>query len=209
MLRREKEVQEHIKPYSTCRAPAVYFEGEIDGLYIYAEEVMHGLPLSREDALRYERAVVEFMASLPRSGMSSAHNLAMLLGPLVPTEASQLTELLEGLRNSEAQIEQGLTHGDLGTPNILKEQSGLCVIDWAHTGERPFALLDAVYYMARLRRVGSLPEWKAHAESLFISYTNVSMETASALFRIYLFLALLKKKYPEHYEMAIGSFQSL
>lgn len=154
MLKREKEAQESVPPYGSCRAPEVYFCGFVQGRYVYAEEVILGLPLTRKQAARHEREIVEFLNSLPK----------------------------------------GLTHGDLGTPNILKDGNDLVVIDWAHAGERPTPLIDAVYYMVRLRRIKDLADWRCRAMPVFMRYTGTNATEAEALYGAYMESRLTKKE---------------
>lgn len=144
-LMREKKAQESIAPHGMCRTPEVYFDGFVCGRYVYAEEVINGLPLTRIQAARYEREIVQFTSSLP----------------------------------------SGIVHGDLGTPNILKDDRGLAIIDWEHADENPIYLIDAVYFMARLRRVKNLEDWRRRAMPAFMRYTGVSASEAEVLYSSY------------------------
>lgn len=206
-LRNEKEAQASVTPMAHVASPVVFFDAMLDGLYVYAEQpIAKGMPISRSTAIAYEREIVELISSFPRYGEIDANVLSNLLVPYIPENEPTLPLPLETLRTSGAQLQTGFTHSDLGSPNILKDGDTLYMIDWEQAGTRPFFLLDAVYFMARARRVEGLSDWHHRCRSAFMEYTHSTATTADALFSLFVILRVLQKRHAERYSAVIAEF---
>jgi len=194
-LRQEKKAQEQIG----IVAPRVYFEGMFREAYIYAEEVFEGAPLSRAEALKKEKEVLQAVASFPVSGEISSRSIAGLLASRVPPEDLHFAPLIDTLLKSNVTLRPGIAHGGLGRPIILFGGSSVFFIDWERTGEQAFHRLDAVYFMTRLHHIRTQEEWNARALAVFMQSTGAAKEEGEALFALLMCYLRLKRKYPGHY----------
>jgi hypothetical protein len=192
-LKREKIAQEHIQPVGKCRVPKVYFDGFVGDRYVYAEEVISGLSISKRTVARHEREIVEFTDSFPKEGNITAQELVAMFEERLPQADEGAKKLISNLRKSGVILKKGLTHGDLGTPNILKDNRRLYIIDWAHAGKCPVALIDAVYFMSRLRRIRDLSDWRTRAAPDFMRYTGLNSSEAEALYCVHILYKILNK----------------
>lgn len=201
----EKEAQERAGAF----APKVYFDGTFNKAYIYAEEVFQGAPISRTEALKREEEIVRAVTAFPVDGAVSSRAVADALALHIPSEDPHFPRLIGTLRATEVMFQTGLAHGDFGRPNILFDGRSLRIIDWERTRERPFHLLDAVYFMARLHRISTQEGWKEHALPLFIRTTEATAEEGTALFSLLMCYQRLKHKYPDHYQKAVDAVRAI
>lgn len=207
MLVREKEAQESVSQKGICRAPKVYFDGYVRGYYVYGEEVIAGLPISKKVALKHERKIIEFTNSFPLHKKTiPSEKLAATFSLYAPKEDERLSTLITHLAGLKVVLSVGLTHGDLGTPNILAYKNSLYFIDWGRSGERPVAHSDAVYFLSRLYRVKGLEDWRLRVQSKFQKYTSLGLTEIEAIYSFVSVLEIMRKRYPSEYGDVLREF---
>jgi len=203
-LKKEKEAQEKIKGSSVVVVPRVYFDGIMDGRYLYAEEVVLGKLISSRLAKKNEGEIVKMIQSFPVYGNISSKKLVDIFSECIPEEDSRLPVFIKYINGVDVVLKKGLTHSDFARPNIMVNFNKLYVIDWERAGERPIWLIDAVYFMVKLRGIRNIEEWNKKASPVFIRYTGVNTDTATALYCIHVVLEIFRKKYPERYNVVIS-----
>lgn len=201
-LQREKRAQEEAGVQKSVRAPRVYFEGSVAGRYVYAEEVVEGLPVSKQVALAQETELLDFIGSLPTEGSIEVREVVDRVAAHVPQEEKRVAELLGRLARTGATLQKGLTHGDLGRPNILQDAEGLRVIDWERAGDCPIRLVDAAYLLGYLHDIKNVDDWNHRAAPVLMRHFGINAATAEALYCIQKIFEVLYKKYPERYRAA-------
>lgn len=200
----ERKAQGEARSTDTCRAPRVFADGHIGTRYIYAEEpLVDARSITQKEAQSAEEAIINFVHGFPKTETISARSLGKMLRAFVPSHELKAEAFLFHLEHSSALLFKGDTHGDIGSPNILKEGTMLYLIDWERAGQEPFWLIDAVYFSARLRRIGSLADWQARGRSAFMKHAGVDEVYADALFCLKAVLSVLRKRYPNSYEKAL------
>jgi hypothetical protein len=198
-LQNEKNVQERACVGKTVRPPKVFFEGMVGDRYVYAEEIVEGIPLSIESASKYEADLIAYAAVLPQVGSIPSTELADVFARYAPEHDIPFTNALADLRSYTVLLPEGITHGDFGRPNILKTHDGLRVIDFERGNERPLYLFDAVYFMVKTRKIISKEHWKEEGVPVLVSYTGTTKEIAGALYASFLLFEVLRRKYHERY----------
>jgi predicted Ser/Thr protein kinase len=198
-LKKEAEAQKKLTTKGLNFIPKIYFEGVAERKYTYAEEIIEGRTLSMRAGLKHEAHIIEMVSSFPVGGSISSSQLTGLLNKYIPKKEGNIMPLMESLQKEEVVLTTGLTHGDLGLPNIIQRHSSFYIIDWGRAGEKPFYLIDAVYLLIRLHRIRNLEDWNERGVPLFMRYTKSDFKTASALYCIHIIFEILNKKYPELY----------
>lgn len=207
-LRREKEAQESVVESFGISIPRVYFDGTINGYYVYAEEVIQGNIISKRLASKYERDIVDFVRSFPVSGDIQAKEVAGIFSEFAPKENAKILELIQCIRDKDVVLKKGFMHGDFGRSNIIYSSNKLNLIDWGRAGEIPFWLIDAVYFMAgNSKHVNDMEDWQK-VIPIFSKYTGVDTATAEALYCIMMVFKILRKKYPDIYFAVIERFSN-
>lgn len=206
-LEREKASQEKLIHAGIGSVPRIYFDGVVNGCYVYGEEVIDGEFISRGLALKKEKEIVDIVRSLPAYENISAHEIGKVFSEYAPRDDENISVLLKYLFDSNAILRKGLTHSDFGRPNIMQSSGKLYIIDWERAGDRPFWLIDAVYLMIKTRKVESFQEWKTKAMPAFIRYTGVDEASALALYCVFKLFDIFHKKYREKYYTVIKSIQ--
>lgn len=202
-LRNEKAAQEKLIQSGTESVPHVYFDGMINGYYVYGEEIAEGEFISRSLARKKERDIIDIIRSFPVYGAISTQEIGKIFLEHAPREDKDFILLIDELLRSNVILKKGLTHSDFGRPNIILSRNGIKIIDWERAGDRPFWLIDAVYFMIKTRKIGSLEEWREKAMSVFIKYTGVSEASALALYRVLKIYDIFQKKHPESYKKVV------
>ena len=82
--------------------------------------------------------------------------------------------------------------------NIIHHHGKLYIIDWGRAGEVPLRFIDLVYFMAGVRDIRSLEEWKK-VIPIFTKYTNTDAKTAETPYCATMMFKTLRKKYPKEY----------
>ena len=207
-LRREKNAQEEAYGADVRAGARVYGAGTILGRDAYLEEIVEGVPMSRHEAEVHEEEIVRAVATFPVQGQVSSRALAEAITSFVPTESPHLVPLLQFLKH-DTPLRTGLAHGDMGRPNILSTKNSFRIIDWERAGERPFHLIDAVYFMMRLRKITSVSEWQERAAKDFERYTGAVTGESTALYALLMCYQTFKRKYPDRYEAVVSAIQKL
>ena len=202
-LKKEKDAQEKFGQVKNLAAPAVYFDGSINGYYFYAEEVIVGQPLGVSAAFQKEKEVMELARSFGATGQISAQALADIFQANAPAQDAPLKELISGLASSGVVLKTGFSHGDLTRKNIIESQGQLRLIDWERAGQRPFWLLDAVHFFATLRDIKDLTDWQRRGQEAFCQSAGAAPAEALALYRVEALLEIFCKQYPERYAAII------
>lgn len=193
----------HIEPTIVSR---IYFEDTVDDLYVYSEEIVPGLPISRARAKQKEEEIVSHVTKFPVYGEVGSHEVAGILEAQLPRDNTNVAVLLQCLQEKEVVLKKGLTHSDFGRPNILYSHGAIRIIDWERANERPFWLIDAVYFLVKLRKISNLREWEQKGLPVFADYTGVDAHTARALYSILMLFEILYKKYREQYTAVSKQF---
>lgn len=208
-LQHEKISQEKLIQEGIDSVPRVYFDGMINGYYVYGEEVVEGKFISRRLARKKEKEIVGIIRSFPAYGDISAQEVGKIFLEYAPRGDESIAVLLEALLKSNATLKKGFTHSDFGRPNIMLSSGRIRIIDWEWAGDRPFWLIDAVYFMIKTREVKTLEEWKGKAVPAFMEYTGVDEVSALALYCVFKIFDIFHKKYPERYNAVIKSMKIL
>ncbi|MDD5032888.1 MAG: hypothetical protein PHC85_02115 [Candidatus Pacebacteria bacterium] len=198
-IKKEKESQEKFIEAGSLSAPRVYFDGEIDGKYLYAEEILSGRPLSKNLAIKKERELVNIISSRPFSGELLTSDVAKIFEDNFLFEDAEAKELIKQLKLYDLPLKRGFSHGDFTRKNIIYDGRIFRLIDWDRAGERPFWLIDAVHFMVSLRNIKNMKEWKRQAVSSLAEYAGINEDTAVALYCVETMLEIFCKNYPERY----------
>lgn len=207
-LKKEATAQKELLGEGVSTISNVLFEDNIDGRYLYAEEVVDGVPLSKKQAFKKEKEIVELIASFPSSGEITITAAAEIFEKHLPEGDERVTQLLQELQSTPVVLKTGLTHSDFGRPNILYRRGQFHIIDWERAGDRPFYLIDAVYFMIKLRRISGSDDWKKRALPIFMRYTGLDEKTANALYCIQSLFHHTYKHHPDVYQKLIAAFTS-
>ena len=207
-LRQEKVWQEKFAASAVLAAPRVYFDGEINGRYCYAEEAVLGRPLGIALARRREKEIIGIIGSFERAGEVPSAAVAGILKNYQPSGEPLLASLIEKLAASQATLSKSFSHGDLTRKNILAGAGKLILIDWDRANQRPFWLLDAAHFMVTLRNTQAYDDWAREAKPLFVGYTGVSGAMADALYFLEASLVIFCNKYPREYANIVATFKS-
>lgn len=205
-LRREASAQRELAGAGIDSVPSVYFDGMIEGRYIYVEEAIDGMPVSRHTARAKEKEIVALVSRFPVHGSMSSPDIAAILAGYAPEQDAHFAAALERLRSRNVTLKTGLTHSDLGRVNILHGEKGLRIIDWGRANERPFYLIDAVYLLTRIRDIKNADDWQKRGAPALVVYTGIAQEAAEALYDILVATEILYKKYPQSYASVIRQF---
>lgn len=205
-LKNEARAQKTIFSLNMSAVPRVYFEDMVGNLFIYGEEVISGLPISRRLALKKEREIIEIVKSFPVDGEISSRITAKVFDAHFHEKDDRIRRLIEHLYKSDVVLKKGLTHSDLGRPNILSHNSGVRFIDWERARERPFWLIDAVYFMVRLHKIRNIKEWNGKAAPILMRHTGITAEVAESLYVTLMLFEKSYRKYPEAYKKIISDF---
>jgi len=204
-LRHEKKSQEKVATSGKISVPRVYFEAMVGGYYVYAEEVVQGKIIPKKVARKFEKDIVDFIASFSSGGSMSSKELASILSVFVPSDNVPITELIQHIQSKNVLLKKGFTHSDFERPNILYCSGLLHIIDWGRAGDMPFRFIDAVYVMSGNRNIRNMEDWKKIIPE-FTLYTGVDSATAEVLYCIMVICKTLRKKYPERYFAAVERF---
>lgn len=198
-LKREGSFQEKLAGAGIDCVPKIYFEGMIDGVYVYAEQVIAGELVSKRIAKKKEEEVVRLIKSFPTYDAISSEDIADVFARHNDAEDNDISALVDLLRSKNVFLKKGLAHSDLGRPNIMHENGKIYIIDWERAGNRPLWLSDAVYFMMKLRGIRSLAEWEKKAMPMFMRYCGVDADFAKAMYCVIKLYDIYYKKYPERY----------
>lgn len=205
-LKQEKKSQEKLIHAGISSVPSVYFDGMIGEQYMYAEEAVIGIAISKNVARKKEEEIVDIICSFPAYGAISTTEISKVFSEYTPAEDKNIQALLRILCDKELFLKKGLTHSDLGRPNIMQSFDKLYIIDWERAGDRPFWLIDAVYFMIKTRSVKTIDEWRQKAAPVFMQYTGVDDASATALYCVFKIFDIFHKKYPEKYNAIVKQF---
>lgn len=196
-LKKEKTAQEYINQHVKVATP-IYAEGMFGARYFYAEEISLGNIISVRDALDLERKIVEKICLFPSSGSISTHSIAKALQEHAPEIDDELQSIIKHLKKSkEVLLKKGFSHGDLARVNIMTRGDIIHFIDWERAEMNSFWLIDAIYFMMKLRRISNFEEWRERGIADFITYTRVSDDVAESLFFVSVVFQRLQKEYPK------------
>lgn len=204
-LKHEKQSQESGMSIPPVFVPVVYFDGTIDGHYIYAEEVVEGSVVSERIARKYEKRIAGFIASFPFGGSISSSKVVSMFAEYISDTDKNMSIHLKCLKERNISLETGFTHSDFERPNILHRGGKLHIIDWGRAGDAPFRFIDLVYFIASGRRVKDIEGWKK-VIPIFTKYTGMDTATAEALYCIMMILKTLRKKHSEKYFAVVKEF---
>lgn len=198
-IKKEKELQEKFVGSKNLSAPRTYFDEEINGRYLYAEEVLYGKPLSESLAFKKEDELIKIIGSRGFSGGVLTSDIAKVFEDNFPFEDGEAKELIKRLVSRDFPLKKGFSHGDFTRKNIIYDGKNLRLIDWERAGERPFWLIDAVHFMVSLRNIKDIREWENQAAGAFAKSAGINADTASALYSVETLFEIFCKKYPERY----------
>ncbi len=197
-LKQEAETQRRLSEKELNFVPEVYFDGEIDGRYFYAEQVIIGDPLTKHDAQKSEDLIIRTVESFPTSGaIQSLHLYKIFKQCNIADENFKF--LLGVFGDREITFKKGITHGDFGLPNLIKTEQGVYAIDWGRANEKPLWLIDAVYFLVRVRGIKDLNDWEKRGVPALIEHSSIDKVTAKSLYCASILFEILYKKYPAEY----------
>lgn len=205
-LRAEASAQRTLESAGCAVAPRFFCEGTVDGRYLYAEEAISGISLSRREARARERELIDIIKTFPARGSMSTDAIAFILGEYAPPDQN-FARALERLRRHGTAVQAGLTHSDLGRVNILRDGERIRIVDWGRAGERPFYLLDAVYLLVRLHGIRSADEWRMIGVPRLVASTRIGQAQAEALYDIYILTEILYRKHKEAYRAVVAELR--
>jgi len=198
-LKNEKRAQERFPKFGELHVPRVYFDGLIDGRYVYAEEAVTGSLISKNLARMMEGNIIKSLSSLPVYNNIKTEEISEILYRHTPREDENIQNLIECIRDKKLVLKKGFTHGDFGRPNIINNSGKLYIIDWERAEELPIWLIDAVYFMVKNRNISNLEEWKQKASSDFAEYAGIDNKMTEVLFCTLVALMIFRKRYPNKY----------
>jgi len=199
-LRIEKNAQQSVQSSGFILVPSVYFDGYIDRFYIYAEEVVEGVPPTKQAVAHNIKEIIQFIQQFPSYKTVATASIVSVLEQHIPEDSKHIKEHVDYLRKSDAVLKQGFTHGDFARPNLLASGNRVFVIDWERAGERPFWLMDAVRLLVRIKNVRNSNEWLEKGSPLLCQYTGVTSEETVALYHLFIIFEILYRKYPDTYD---------
>jgi len=150
-LSRECVYQKQAPIVGVLSVPRVFWSDVIEGRFVYAEEVIDAMQISRDDFRALATDVVIFSKALPHEGQFYSHEFARMLRAHVPADPA-IERHIATLERLRIPLELGLTHGDMGRPNILGTRERAWVIDWERAGDIPFRYFDSALYVRRVYR---------------------------------------------------------
>lgn len=207
-LQNEAQTQKSLIAENLEFVPKVYFDGSINGRYFYAEEVMEGRPLSKRDAQKNTQLIIDMIKSLPTKGLISSAQTREIFQKL-QIKDKNFVSLLDVLGKGEVVLKTGVTHGDFGLPNLIKTPKGIAVIDWGRANEKPFWLIDAVYFLVRVETIRDVADWERRGSSTLTRYGHISAAEAKSLYCISMLFEILYKRYPAEYIKAVENMRTI
>lgn len=197
LLKSEAKAQKTINTHLPNTAPKVFFEGELsNGLYVYAEEVIKSIPVSRREALLSFKELARVISKFPTYGEVSVGEVVRVIEDFCPQYDTKCATLL-ALLDKSATLKTGFSHSDLGRVNILGKDGAPCIIDWERAGETPFWLIDAVYLFKKLHRITTIEKWRA--KSIVFPTEFADEKTLESLFILAELFETLRLRYPGKY----------
>jgi len=202
-LKKEKISQEQFKPSKDFLSPQVYFDGYVDGYYVYGEQVFLGRTLPVNLAYKKEEEITQMIGNFPVKGEISSLQVVKVFSDNMPEEETEGKELIKKIENKDIIFKKGFSHGDFTRKNIMEEGEKLVLIDWERAGDRPFLFIDAIHFMVSLRNVKTFEEWEKEILPLFVKYSNLNIDTSNGLYCIETIFEIFCKKYSDKYQKVI------
>ena len=208
-LKKERSFQEKFSKVGKFLSPKIYFDGEIGGLYFYAEEVVKGVPFSQKRAHKKEKEVVKMISRFSHDGEISVKKLYKIFSQNSPKNNTEIDFLLKDLGKKEITLKKGFSHGDLTRKNIIEGKKDLYLIDWDRGNHRPLWLIDAVHFMVSLRNIKDKEKWNKKVSPVLSKYTGVGGEELDALYIVETLFEIFCKKYPDKYKAIVKEMRQL
>lgn len=152
----QKSTQGSVHPF---RVPEVYFTDQIGEHVCYAEEVAPGVPVGKENALKYLETVLQFQNNIPKEKDIELTDLRVLFSATKYNQ-EKFQSFLKQLADMKGAVSGGWSHGDMTYMNLIDGKKGVYIIDWERYGERPIWGIDFVHYFIRCFDVQNLTEFK-------------------------------------------------
>lgn len=182
-LRFEKENQSNARQTGILKVPEVFFESEIQGRYIYFEEVVLGDMISSRSILKNERDIIKSIAEFPIKKEIDSRNLYNRLNGYLPPH-HPLYSLMSPISKYNGTIKIGITHNDFARQNLVQSKGGIYLIDWERSGECPLWLVDAVSFVVKIKKIKNLEDWMSRGAPLLVSYAQVGLEYVTVIYCI-------------------------
>lgn len=206
-LQNEADTQRELSTQGIQHVPSVLIEGKIKEVYFYAEPVASGVTPSRGRAKKLEKEILEFVASLPTAGTCSSSTVHKALEALT-VEDEVLKHLIEMFGTYDVSLKRGVTHSDLGRPNILIDKNSFVVIDWERASDLPFWMIDGVYFIMKVHNIHSRAVWRSKGFSILQNYVSIDQTEAEALYILAAIAQRLKKKYANDYRTFVSNLKN-
>ncbi len=208
-LEKEKRIQKQICSREVV-TPEVYFDGFINDRYFYAEQVVWGTILSPRQTREKQSEIMSQVKSFPVAGEVPLQMiLALFSSSSIFRSDKKLFSSLEFLSKQSLILKMGLSHGDLGRPNLLTDGVRTYLIDWERANDTPFWLIDGVSLLVKINNICNFSDWESRALSIFINYTGVTSNYANILYYLVSIFDILYKQYPAEYARIIEQLPRL
>jgi hypothetical protein len=162
---------------SAFRPPRVYFSDTLDGLFVYAEEVVPGSVVGKDMMESCVRDIFAYQKLLPQEGIVDSSKVAAILGKFISAIPQAKIFYDELLAASGPLFGSRHQHGDLTYMNIMREDhnGAIRLIDWNAYGERVVWGADFCHYVARIKPDSTPAQFKMMLSEV-IERHNVDMD---------------------------------
>ena len=194
--------------------PKIYFKSEIDGFFVYCEEVITGEVLGKKKAKQYVDKVYQYQNELNKEKEIKLSKIIHIL------ESNQikdndylalLNDLVKNTKKTSEKIYIAKEHGDLTHMNIIRSKlNKFYLIDWENFGDRIFWGIDFSHYFIRANSIEEEKQFIYHIKK-FSQKNNFNLDLNYFLNIYFLdtIFDLLQKKYREIYYQVISQIKSL
>lgn len=203
-LKSEKENQSKATKTGIFKVPAVYFESEIKGRYIYFEEVVIGDMISSQSMLDNERDIVLSIANFRVYGEVDVQEVYNRLKDYI-TKDHILFHLLKLVSEYKGNLKVGITHNDFARQNIIQSKNGIYLIDWERSGECPLWLIDAVSFIVKVKKIKGLEDWVNRGVPILGRYVSVDGKYVTIVYCIMCMMDNLRKNNIDNYNELVSS----